>query len=78
MTRQICETCHKPILSGQPRYTIRDSDDGKTGRHYECHEEQLAELAAMSAKLPELTSKLQRSLADLGALIKKGKQDRDR
>lgn len=47
----ICDKCRRRIRTGEPRYTIADSVDGATGRHWECHERNLREFEEAQERL---------------------------
>lgn len=66
----ICDTCGKVIVPNvQARYTVADSDDGQTGRHYDCHSVRVDKLAADLKRMPELSSKTLDSIERLRNIL---------
>jgi len=62
----ICDRCGRPIVPYvEARYTVADSDDGETGRHYTCHEAELAEWEETKRRIPELTDRAHKLLGEL-------------
>jgi hypothetical protein len=60
----ICDKCGKPIIPGeQPRYALADSDDGKTGRHWECH----VPVERLFDDLRDALGRAERALGKLGS-----------
>lgn len=68
----ICDKCGKEIVPNvDPRYAIADSDDGKTGRHYACHEQSVDKLHSAIERLPELDRKFKGAMSDLRAALRR-------
>lgn len=68
---QICRICSKEIIPGEhARYSVADSDDGLTGEHWECHEEQRKKFDDTFKTLPDKIKEFEKSLADLRKILK--------
>jgi len=68
----ICDRCGREIVPlVEARYTIADSDDGATGRHYSCHQADLDRWEEAKRRVPELSAEVGRLLGEIRRRVRK-------